>query len=38
VDALVVATAEPGGSVVTCDGSDIRALAELALDVSVIVV
>jgi hypothetical protein len=35
VDALVVALAEPGGSILTSDDDDIRALAEYAQDVVV---
>jgi hypothetical protein len=35
VDALVVAFAEPGGSVLTSDPGDVRALADYAGDVSV---
>ena len=35
VDALVVATAEPGGTVLTGDVGDLRALADYADDVSV---
>jgi predicted nucleic acid-binding protein len=35
VDALVVATAEPGGTVMTSDPGDLRALAAHATDVSI---
>jgi hypothetical protein len=35
VDALVVALAEPGGTVLTSDPGDLGALAQYALDVSV---
>ncbi|HVQ96569.1 MAG TPA: PIN domain-containing protein [Mycobacteriales bacterium] len=35
VDAVVVATAEPGGVALTCDRKDIAALAECAADVRV---
>lgn len=38
VDAIVVATAEPGGSVITSDAADIEALAAHALDVLVVTV
>lgn len=38
VDAIVVATAEPGGTVITSDSPDIEALAEHALDVLVVAV
>lgn len=38
VDALVVATAEPGGTVITSDGIDLRALAANAADVAIEVV
>jgi hypothetical protein len=38
VDAVVVTTAEPGGAVLTSDAKDIRALAEHAADVKVVVV
>lgn len=36
VDALVVATAEPGGSVLTGDSGDLRALAAYADNVTVV--
>ncbi|MCY4516344.1 MAG: hypothetical protein OXB99_03800 [Acidimicrobiaceae bacterium] len=35
VDALVVATAEPGGTVLTSDTGDLSALAAYAVDVSI---
>jgi hypothetical protein len=35
VDALVVASAEPGGVVLTCDAGDLRALAEHATGVAI---
>lgn len=38
VDALVVAAAEPGGSVLTSDAGDLRALAGFARDVRIIAV
>ena len=36
VDALVVASAEPGGTVITTDGKDLEALASHAQDVNVV--
>lgn len=38
VDALVVAIAEPGSTVLTCDGDDLRALAANATDVIIEVI
>jgi hypothetical protein len=38
IDALVVAFAEPGRTVLTSDGDDLRALAAHAADVSIEVV
>ena len=38
VDALVVAVAEPGSTILTSDGGDLRALAEGATDVHVEIV
>jgi hypothetical protein len=35
VDALVVATAEPGGTILTSDPGDLRALAAYATDVTI---
>ena len=36
IDALVVALAEPGGSVLTSDSGDLRALSAYALDVRIV--
>lgn len=38
VDALVVASAEPGGTVITTDSADLEALATHAQDVNVVTV
>jgi hypothetical protein len=38
VDAIVIATAEPGGTVLTQDAADLRALATHADDVEIVVI